>query len=1017
MQWNCNGILNKTAELIEFVNKHQIKVIVLQETKLGEKTTSPSIPNYTIVRKDRKSDKGGGLATYVHKSLIFSKLPDNPSDGHTETLGVKIGDTNINNVYIPPVTSCTTGFKPDIQSLLLPGNSLVLGDFNAHDSLWHSRIQDNRGAELADEIGNSTFGVLNEDTPTRLPANGLPTSPDLSLASLSLLTSSEWSTETSLGSDHLPVIIKISTTIDPVKSDFRNFINFNKADWDKFTNITEEKFQNQPTPDNIHHAEKMFRDIINKASKRTIPGGRIKDVIPEIPTATANKIKTRDSIRTDNPNSPDIATLNREILNEINIHRKTKWREKVADIKCSSKLFKLIKNLNGKNGQTNNNQAIRFKGKYLSSANDISNGFNKQYNSVVRHLSSKQSRTISKQIKKNDLVEDDIIFTPDQTWKAIKAAKASKAAGPDNISNLHLKHLGPNGVKFLTTIFNKSINTSTIPDIWKKSVIIPLLKPNKPADISDSYRPVSLLCPAIKILERLLLPTLNDKLDIPKFQHGFRKDHSTVTALNSFNDQVTNGFNKKKSAKPDRTVLLQIDLSKAFDMVNHDKLLKDLNETSLPTNLKRWFCCYLKGRQSQVNFRNARSSYRNVKAGVPQGAVTSPILFNFYLRHLPNPPKNVQIIQYADDISIYATGNPINKLSTAINNYVPAVLKFLEERELQVSPTKSTVTLFTTDTKEFKVKPVVDMDKVQVPHEHTPKLLGVTFDTMYSFSKHVQTVVDKTKTKINLIKSLAGSTWGQDKETLSMTYKSICRSIIEYAAPIWSPIISDTSWRKLQSLQNQALRLITGNLKMASEQHLHREAKILPLRDHCKMISNQFLLSNHINNHPGQKLTTKPLPDRRIKPSIQFYRPEITNFLPVQRDNLKSKYKAIHTSEVRNIISKYPSNKVLERNPPEVNEEESSLSRATRSLLSQLRSGYSRLLNSYLHRIGETPDDKCPKCKIHSHTTSHLFNCPQNPTTLTVLSLWTQPIMAANFLNIDTGTTRDSTTEDLSSRG
>ncbi len=128
---------------------------------------------------------------------------------------------------------------------------------------------------------------------------------------------------------------------------------------------------------------------------------------------------------------------------------------------------------------------------------------------------------------------------------------------------------------------------------------------------------------------------------------------------------------------------------------------------------------------------------------------------------------------------------------------------------------------------------------------------------MYSFTKHVQTVVDKAKTKINVLKSIASSPWGQDKETLSMTYKSICRNIIEYAAPIWSPIISDNSLRKLQSLQNQALRLITGNLKMASD--LHREAKILPIRDHCKMISNQFLLSNFINNHPGQKLTIKPL--------------------------------------------------------------------------------------------------------------------------------------------------------------
>lgn len=297
------------------------------------------------------------------------------------------------------------------------------------------------------------------------------------------------------------------------------------------------------------------------------------------------------------------------------------------------------------------------------------------------------------------------------------------------------------------------------------------------------------------------------------------------------------------------------------------------------------------------------------------------------------------------------------------------------------------------------------MNNVEVPHEQTPKLLGVTFDTMYCYAKHVKNVTDTAKSRVNMMKSLAGSTWGQDQETLSTTYKSICRSVLEYAAPIWTPVISDTSWDKLQSVQNQALRIITGNLKMSSEPHLHRESNILPIRDHCEMISKQFLLSNFVSNHPNHKHTSKPLPPRKIKPSIQTYRPNIISHLPVTKDNLKRKTKEIHTKEVKTILSKYPPNKVLQRNPPEINIEEKRLPRATRTQLSQLRSGYSRLLKSYLHRINESTDDKCPNCKIHTHTTNHLFNCPQNRTNLTVLSLWTQPIQAANFLNLDTGIT------------
>ena len=264
---------------------------------------------------------------------------------------------------------------------------------------------------------------------------------------------------------------------------------------------------------------------------------------------------------------------------------------------------------------------------------------------------------MKKEIRKNDLNASPQQFNAQQTIDAIKKAKASKALGPDGISTVHLKHIGPTGIQYLTDIFNISVKSGNIPSIWKTSVIIPLLKPNKPSDASTSFRPVSLLCPSIKIMERLILPTMTEHLPVPDIQHGFRKHHSTVSALCDFNEDIAAGFNKPKP--PDRTLLLQIDLSKAFDMVSHEKLPSDLNKTTLPEYLKRWFATYLLGRQSKVTFRNATSTTRNVRTGVPQGAVTSPLLFNFYLSKLPLPPQGVKIIQYADDVSVYTSGHDL----------------------------------------------------------------------------------------------------------------------------------------------------------------------------------------------------------------------------------------------------------------------------------------------------------------------------------------------------------------------
>ena len=985
------------------MKENKIKIAAFQETKLKDESTLSETPNYTLVRKDQKKDAGGGLAFLIHKDIPFQKLPDPPADPHLEYLGIKVNNISLINIYIPPTSSCTAGYTPNLARYLPQEDGILLADINAHDALWFSQLSDSRGSDLADIIGDSNLGVINEDSPTRLPSNGPASSPDITLASLSLLPYASWETRTSLGSDHLPIIVTLVTDVKPIKSENRTYINFRKANWDKFEEETEAEFSKLPPPTDIYAGEKIFRKILNNTSKTTIPAGRIRNIYPEVPTDTADKMKQRDDLRESDPNSPNLAQLNIEINKEINDHRRDKWRATVENVNRKTnpaQLFKLIKHLNG-GPKASSNESIKFKGKYISNSNKIANAFNKQFSSVIRHTSSKSARTITKNLKKNKLNEAQK-FNPSETKEAIKKSKPSKALGPDKISTLHLKHLGTAGLNYLTDLFNISVTTSTIPAIWKCSTIIPLLKPKKPAEDSSSYRPVSLLCPAIKVLERLILPTLTEHLPVPDIQHGFRQKHSTVSALHDFNQDVADGFSQKKP--PSRTVLLQIDLSKAFDMVSHQKLLKDLNQTTLPDHLKRWFNGYLHGRQSKVNFRNSTSTGRNVRTGVPQGAVTSPILFNFYLSQLPTPPAGVKLVQYADDISVYATGKNIQALSNGINSYIDRLVDFLEERELAVSPEKSTVTLFTPDTKEFKIHPNVQIKNKRVKLDQSPKLLGVTFDTMHTFSHHVTKTVAKAKTKVNMLKALAGSSWGQDKETLLITYKSICRSTLEYGAPIWSPIVSDSSWEKLQRVQNQALRVATGCTAMSEVHHLHQETKVLPLKEHATMVTKQYVAACFHSAHPGNKHLGKPPPARsRLKPTLVRHQEEVSS--KFQADlTYKQTLTSLHTESVRDAIASYAPNRVLKGPPPEVNKEELTLSRPDRVKLARLRSDFCPSLNSYMSRLDNQVQNVCPLCEETPHDTNHLFGCRKNPTTLTVLDLWTNPKEAAIFINnIDNG--------------
>ena len=118
-------------------------------------------------------------------------------------------------------------------------------------------------------------------------------------------------------------------------------------------------------------------------------------------------------------------------------------------------------------------------------------------------------------------------------------------------------------------------------------------------------------------------------------------------------------------------------------------------------------------------------------------------------------------------------------------------------------------------------------------------------------------------------------------------------------------------------------------------------------------------------------------------------------------ENYKFIKKEIHTRSVENTITAYPHNKVLGRTPPPLVKEEIDLPRKTRATLSQLRSGYSKVLNSYNNVLDETVPNECPLCLQTPHNTAHLFCCPANPTNLTVESLWNEPKKAATFLNLD----------------
>ncbi|XP_039952139.1 uncharacterized protein LOC120769284 [Bactrocera tryoni] len=181
-------------------------------------------------------------------------------------------------------------------------------------------------------------------------------------------------------------------------------------------------------------------------------------------------------------------------------------------------------------------------------------------------------------------------------------------------------------------------------------------------------------------------------------------------------------------------------------------------------------------------------------------------------------------------------------MCSKVNSYLSDLSRFLTARNLTLSSTKSTATIFMNLTKKYRLELNITVDGVKIPTVKNPKSLGVTFDSLCSFSPHTTVIIAKVQSRNKILKSLSGSTWGKDKETLMATYKAIGRPVLDYAAPIWSPGCSGTQMRKLQTCQNTALRTTTGCLLMSPIEHLHSETIMLPVKEHNELLSKQFML-------------------------------------------------------------------------------------------------------------------------------------------------------------------------------
>lgn len=856
--WNANGLSNHKDEIQVFLKSNNIDIILISETHFTNRSFF-KIYGYDLICANHPDNKAHGGSAIIIKSSIRYRVMDSVSSNAIQAACIQVQclhfDLSLSAVYFPPRFSINC--KEYWEFFQKLGTRFIAGgDYNAKHPWWGSRLINPKGRQLYKCITDNNLSTLSTGKPTYWPSDPRKIPDLLDFIVYSGIPQHQISIAESfdLSSDHSPLIVTFNSV--SIKSSSPYKIITSKTDITAFKNWLENNIDinvSLKTGTEIDLVVETLTNKIHEAGLYFTPPPKEKTRSSEFISAEIRRlIKHKRALRKkwQTSRSPEDKTVLNKARNEL--------KKRLAELRNES-TAEFLKNLDPFTHDfeytlwratrylkrpTRRNVAIKDNnGVWCRSNEDKVEAF-------AQHL-----YTVFQPNPDGDRMDEEISNFLDAPCQMslpishistieveleIKNTNSKKSPGYDKIDGKTLKTLPQKCIQLLTRIYNAMLRLDHYPTQWKCAEVIMIQKPNKPENITSSYRPISLLVTFSKVFERILLrrmlPVLENNNIIPEHQFGFRRGHGTVEQCHRIINHITEALESKKYC-----TAVFLDIQQAFDRVWHKGILYKIKKI-LPAPYYLLLKSYLTNRKFYVVNQGVTSNIYSINAGVPQGSVLGPVLYTIFTADLP-VMADVNIATYADDTAIIATSLTPGDASLNIQKELNEIEKWLHKWKIRVNPQKSTHVTFTLRRGDC---PPVNLCGTQIPQNTTVKYLGVHLDRRLTWRPHINAKVKQLNQKTKKMYWLFRKKSQLSLENKVRIYKAILKPVWTYALQLWGTA-SHSNVEIVQRYQSKTLRLITGSPWFVKNEEIHKDLNIPYVKEEIIKYSKKYV--NRLDKH------------------------------------------------------------------------------------------------------------------------------------------------------------------------